>query len=49
MKAESRMDEVSKADREVEQIIARELEPLREELARLRAQVAAMRDAFVPW
>ena len=34
---------------EIERIIARELEPLRDEVARLRAHVAALRDAFVPW
>ena len=49
MKAELQIDEMGKVDRELEQIVARELEPLRDELARLRAEVAAMRDAFVPW
>jgi hypothetical protein len=34
---------------EIERIITRELEPLRDEVARLRAHVAALRDAFVPW
>ena len=33
----------------VQLIIARELEPLRDELARLRAQVGALRDSFLPW
>ncbi len=35
--------------REIEKIIARELEPVRDELARLRGHVAALRDAFTPW
>ena len=35
--------------RAIERILARELEPMRDELARLRAQVAALRDSFVPW
>jgi len=35
--------------REIERIIARELEPVRDELARLRGHVAALRDAFTPW
>lgn len=34
---------------DVQLIIARELEPLRYELARLRAQVGALRDSFLPW
>lgn len=33
----------------IERIIARELEPLRDELARLRTHVAALRDSFIPW
>jgi hypothetical protein len=33
----------------IERILTRELEPMRDELARLRTHVAALRDSFVPW
>jgi tryptophanyl-tRNA synthetase len=35
--------------REVAKLIAGELEPVREELERLRQQMAAMREMFAPW
>lgn len=46
---EGRFAEQKAFSREIEKIIARELEPLRDELARLRGHVAALRDAFTPW
>lgn len=42
-------DDHDNLSREIGRIIARELEPLRDELARLRGHVAALRDAFTPW
>lgn len=42
-------DEDDALAHEIEKMIARQLEPLRDELARLRGQVAALRDSFVPW
>lgn len=42
-------DEDQVASSAIAKIVAREVEPLRDELARLRANVAALRDYFVPW